>query len=481
MFSFPPFLGLVLALAWHVRCDELISDYTGYNNAEYGVFPRLKFKSVDIDSPQLEVNRWNKEAMSKTGSHIFLRHDGHHENGGPQDSAAMILSADDLSLVYLNRSFEAVFDVRAQQNFGKNYLTFYGGPMTSVGLGDGYAHAYDEEYNEIYRIAPQNLTVKGDLHECQFTGNGTAMVTAYEVKPWNLEPWGGPYFATLVDSVFQEVELETNRVIFEWRASDHVDMAGSYEQVSGRWDYFHLNSIEKTQEGNYLLCARHMHSIYMINGTTGEVMWTLGGKANDFVELQAFGDNSTREASNPVLTMAWQHHARFFRGNENEITFFDNHVLAVNGFGCTDDCSRGLHIALDTESEPKTVRILNEYLHPVGLQSQSQGSVQPLDNGNVFVGWGRNPSFTEHTEDGETILDVQFSPWRSTATNGDGLDNYRTFKMDWKATPHWPPAIMIETSAMYGGSTAYVSWNGATEVKYWAIVSCPRPLRNPVS
>ncbi|KAI1343726.1 Arylsulfotransferase-domain-containing protein [Xylariaceae sp. FL0016] len=485
MSRFPPFtspssfpglavLLLLFLLSWPAGCDELISDYDGYNAAVYGVFPRQTFKSIPelIDAPKLQVTTWRPEAMDPSaGSHIFLRHDGHHA-GSRQDAAPLILSAEDLSVVYVNRSFNAVFDVRVQENGGQSYLTFYGGPMTEVGLGNGYAHAFDQSYREAYHIAPQNLSVKGDLHECQFTGDGTVMVTAYETVPWDLSHLpGGSRFASIVDSVFQEVDLETNEVVFEWRASDHVPMEGSYQNIERRWDYFHLNSIEKTRGGDYLLSARHMHAIYLVNGTSGAVLWTLGGKANEFAELPAFGDNATEAASNPVLTMAWQHHARFYRGNESEITFFDNHVLAYNGYNCERDCSRGLHVALDTRGTNKTVRLVHEYLHPQGLQSQSQGSVQALANGHTFVGWGRNPSFTQHDAAGDVVLSVQFSPWRSRATGEDGLDNYRAFRMDWRATPYWPPDLVVEAEAERGGRTAYVSWNGATEVRYWALLA----------
>ncbi|KAI1327778.1 Arylsulfotransferase-domain-containing protein [Xylariaceae sp. FL0255] len=462
-------------------CDHLISDYEGYNNAEYGIFPRLEFKSIDLDAPQLQVSVWNKDAMSKRGSHIFIRHDGNHDH--PLDSSPLILDAEDLSVVYLNRSFDAVFDVRVQQDHGKNYLTFYGGPMTEIGLGNGYAHAYDEHYNEVYSIAPQKLSVKGDLHECQFSGNGTAMVTAYERKSWNLQKFRGSKHGMILDSVFQEVELETNKVLFQWRASEHIRMEASFEHMHPqRWDFFHLNSIQKTRAGNYLLCARHTHAVYLVNGTDGSVIWTLGGKDNEFIELRAFADNSTREASSPVLSMAWQHHARFYMDREDEITLFDNHVLDFNGYNCTVDCSRAIHFKIDAEN--KTVRLLNEYTHPQSLQSQSQGSVQVMeDNENVFVGWGRNPSFTEHTKDGEVVLSVQFGPWRSTRTQGEGLDNYRAYRMDWKATPYWPPDILVEREGGNGSDVAYVSWNGATEVKHWALVCCsvffcPRLLAN---
>ncbi|KAH9884087.1 Arylsulfotransferase-domain-containing protein [Xylariomycetidae sp. FL2044] len=457
---------LVWSFVSHAALGDKISvDYSAYNNADYGVFPKSEYKSVDIFAPMLQVSAWNKDAMSKTGSHIFLRHDG--KTNAKLDSSPLIIDSNDLSVVYLNRSFEAVFDVRVQQNFNESYLTFYGGQMTPDGHGDGYGHAYDSSYREVYTIRAQKLSVKSDLHEFQFTGHGTVLVTAYETVKWDLSPYGGSHAGSILDSIFQEIELETNKVLFTWRSSDFIDMSASFQAMGQRWDPFHLNSMQKTKAGNYLLSARHMHAIYLINGTTGEFIWTLGGKLNEFQEITAEGS----QFSNPALTMAWQHHARFYNGNESEITFFDNHVLDYNGYNCKKDCSRGLHIAIDTSGETKTVQILHEYLHPQGLQSQSQGSVQTLDGGNVFVGWGRNPSFTEHTLTGEAVLSVQLSPWRSRATKQEGLDNYRAYKMDWVGKPYWPPDISVEKEGGNGSITAYVSWNGATEVKSWALLA----------
>lgn len=472
-------LPLLLTTASLVRADELHFEYEAYNDGQWGTFPNNYYRSINAKTPQLQVNLWKKELMSKGGSHIFIRHDGHTPGAGShsQDSAPLILNTEDLSAVYVNRSYNAVFNVAVQQDRGVPYLTYYGGPMSGIGLGDGFAHALDSEYREIYHVAAQNLAVKADIHEFAMTGHGTAIVTAYELVPWDLSAFSTSpraKFGNIKDSVFQEIDLDTNEVLFQWRASEHINMSGSYEQLGNPdwgWDFFHINSIQKSKDGNYLISARHMHSIYMINGETGDVMWTLGGKFNEFAELpypegETFGD--------PLLTMAWQHHAQFYPGSdEKEITFFDNHVLNFNGYGCTRDCSRGVHIRLDYDApnnnRNKTVQLLHEYRHPVGLQSQSQGSVQVLDNGNVFVGWGRNPAFTEHLPDGTVVFDVQFSPWRSEATNNDGLDNYRAYRYDWIGTPHWNPDIMAERSED-GSVRVWMSWNGATEVAEWVVL-----------
>lgn len=202
----------------------------------------------------------------------------------------------------------------------------------------------------------------------------------------------------------------------------------------------------------------------------GDVIWTLGGKRNGFVELDpADGAGS----SSPVLSMGWQHHARFVPGsNETEMTLFDNHVKTTSHERCRSACSRGLHIAIDDTSSPPTVKLLHEYLHPSRLQAQSQGSVQPLGAAggkmdNVFIGWGRCPSFTEHTASGETVMDVQFSPWHGEETP-NALDNYRAYKNDWVALPWWDPALAVRET-QEGSLGVYVSWNGATEVRGWVV------------
>lgn len=226
----------------------------------------------------------------------------------------------------------------------------------------------------------------------------------------------------------------------------------------------------ETQAGNYLISVRHIHSILLIDGRTGDIIWTLGGKRNDFKELlPAEGVNPIA----PLLTMGWQHHARYVPGtNETQMTFFDNHIKTTTHGECVTNCSRGLHIAIDDTSSPPTVQLLREYLHPSRLQAQSQGSVQPLDSvegdlGNVFIGWGRCPTFTEHTSSGDTIMDVQFSPWHSTEVP-DALDNYRAYKMDWSATPWWDPEIALRKN-LQGEHIVFVSWNGATTVREWVV------------
>ncbi|KAL4970492.1 ASST-domain-containing protein [Aspergillus stella-maris] len=503
-----------LALAESViRGSYVSTNYDLYNDGEFGHRPNLQFESSREFAPLAQVNVWKPDLISLTGSHIFLRHDGDdlsndgHELSIRALSSPLILDASDLSPVYMNRSFANVFGTRVQEDRGKRYLTFWAGDKGN-GIGDGYGLAYDDTYQLVYKVSTQNIDVHADLHEFAFTGNGSALVTGVNTMRVNGKDlsttygWDnvmpGTMELDILEGVFQEIDLDTNEVLFDWRALDHVNPLDSFEPMGSGWDIYHINSIEKTQAGNYLISIRHTHSIHLIDGKTGAIIWTLGGARNRFRELPPAITNTTTSNSSsvqPLLTMSWQHHARFVPGtNETEITFFDNHAKVTTHGECRNNCSRGLHIAIDTTSTPPTAQILRQFTHPVHLQSQSQGSVQPLglgnatsnpeldldsdlntdteyNLGNIFIGWGRCPSFTEHTPSGETVLDVQFSPWHS-ADIPDALDNYRAYKMDWNATPWWDPVFTLAEAEDRDGDSVlvvYISWNGATGVRRWVV------------
>ena len=128
-----------------------------------------------------------------------------------------------------------------------------------------------------------------------------------------------------------------------------------------------------------------------------------------------------------------------------------------------DNRSRGLKLELDLTSMQAS--FVHEYRPDPEFLTTSQGSVQVLANGNVFVGWGAEPFWSEYAADGRLLFDAQLPK---------GGDSYRSFRFPWQAQPADRPAIAAERSG-HGKITAYASWNGATEVATWELMAGSGP------
>ncbi|KAI0432918.1 Arylsulfotransferase-domain-containing protein [Xylaria sp. FL1042] len=431
---------------------NLVYDSKGYNSGKYGQDPHQYYYSADVTSPLLLVNHWDS-SQTENSSYIFLtlKVPGDSVTAGPA-----IYRADDLSLVYSEPSWASAHDAHIGQFNGNDYLVFIeqggiGGPSMNCLL-------YDSTYTLAYNISshrPADAVI--GLHECQLTTAGSAVVILKELIPFNLTSVGGPEDGKVLDNIVQEIDIESNELLWMWRASEHYELWESYMDYKGgpgAYDYIHMNSAERTLEGNFLISARHTHSIKFIDRESGNINWTLGGKKNDFIDIS--GGNATN--------FAWQHHARFNNAAHTQLTMFDNHNISSE-IGCTVNCSRGKHLELDYENH--TARLVSEFYHPERLVSAFEGSHQITRSGNVFLGWGANPTFTEYSPSGECVLDVQFDIWRP---NQGYPINYRAFKMNWKAYPTWDPQIAVLGTDIDRQYKVYVSWNGATEVAKWRLL-----------
>ena len=207
----------------------------------------------------------------------------------------------------------------------------------------------------------------------------------------------------------------------------------------------HINAIDKNAEGDYLISSRHTETIYKISGGNGSILWQLGGKTSDF---QQSGYN-----------FSYQHDARFVSENSTTtvISLFDN---AYNGFNSSADFSEGKIISIDNST--MTSKLVKTYGAPDpsgGLLSASQGNIQFLPDGNVFLGWGSNAFISESTADGTPVLYAHFAT--------TGALHYRAYKFDFTGTPNTSPALYTYAHNTSASTAFYVSWNGATEVASW--------------
>lgn len=217
----------------------------------------------------------------------------------------------------------------------------------------------------------------------------------------------------------------------------------------------HINSIEKDTNGDYIISSRYCSTIYKISHKDGSILWRLNGKLSSFTLL----DFPTTSA------FAFQHHPRILSSTPTTtvISVFDNGSDGYNTTELTSTSSTGKIISIDTSA--MTATLLKTYKNPpiTTTLATSQGSMQVLNNSNVFIGWGSVPQVSEFTAAGQCV-----------ALGGFGVVNqassYRSMKIPksaWTGKPDSTPAIFTYANSSSLPTTFYVSWNGATEVASW--------------
>jgi hypothetical protein len=332
-------------------------------------------------------------------------------------------------------------DVRVQKLHGKPVLTWWQG-RSGAGIGFGEDVIYDSSYRQMHLVRAGN-GLSADLHEFWLTPRGTAMITAYEPVYWNASSAHASAHQIVLDAVVQEIDINTGLVLFQWDSLDHVPVDQSEEplpEAGQPFDYFHVNSIQETPDGNLLVSARNTWAAYDIDARTGQVLWTLGGKHSSF--------KMGRGAA-----FAFQHDVRVRSDDGTVVTVFDD------GAGPPTVHSQSRAITLRLDHRRRTATLMRQSAHSPGLLANYEGNTQLLDGGDQFVGWGQQPYFTEFDPSGHVVFDGHFV---------DANSSYRVFRFPWVGTPKTPPSIAASSTG--GRAVVYASWNGATEVSAWRVL-----------
>ncbi len=298
---------------------------------------------------------------------------------GPGGNGPMILDGAG-QLVWFDSLPRGVFatNLQVQSDEGQPVLTWWQGHIPKQGFGEGEEVIANSSYKQIAHVHAGN-GLKADLHDFHVNANGTALTTVFNPIHCNLSGIGGPQDSAVNDSVFQEIDLRTGLVRREWTSLDHVALSESYSTPYGAntewpYDFFHMNSLDQEPDGAMLISARNTWALYQLDEQTGQVLTRAGGK------------HSTIKMGSGTLT-AFQHDATLLP--DGEISVFDN-----GGVPTVHPQSRGIVVALDAHTGTET--LVAEYEHPsTALKAGSQGNVQELPSGNLFIGWGAESWFSE--------------------------------------------------------------------------------------
>jgi EmrB/QacA subfamily drug resistance transporter len=330
---------------------------------------------------------------------------------------------------------------------GRPALAWWQGVVTKTGQTEsGEYVVVDQHYRPIARLrGAQGWTLT--LHELIISGED-AWVTANRNLAMDLSRYGGAYNGAMIDSAVQEYNLRTGRLLRTWDALEHIPLSQSYATLPTNgfpWDAYHVNSLQLTGGGTFLVSMRNTWAAYLVNIDTGRIRWTLGGRHTSF-------------ALGPGAAFQWQHDVALAPGST--VTMYDDHCCQLTSGGTNVKAtgpSRGLVLKLDERTRAATLAA--QYVREGGFASDYMGDARPQANGDVFVGWGSEPYFSEYSRSGRLLLDGEF-PWPDLT--------YRATLEHWVGLPLTRPAGAAR--AVGDRTIVYASWNGATRVASWRVL-----------
>ncbi|KAK5806620.1 hypothetical protein VI817_000878 [Penicillium citrinum] len=351
------------------------------------------------------------------------------------------------------------------------YWTGYDGQ----GFGFGHISILNSSYDEIHRVtldckAENFVTIFDetmefdsciDIHESQFTDDGTILVTAVNVTQADLSSVGGPKNGWIQDGLIYEIDLETNEILFRWSAHEHIDqvrlsdvrapLEGSESGMNktSPYGYPHLNAVYKYGD-HYLLSSRYMCSIFFLD-SNGNVTWHLHGRTGGDFNL-GLG-----------TSFCYQHDARFeFQSDERVHLALHNNDNA--DFSAHTSLTTGLLLDVELQGSKQVTLKRRTWDAEEPVYAESQGSYQSLANGHVLQDHGATPKIEEYDENGTIVMRARF-----------GYDNtmqtYRVYRYPWTGNPSTKPDLAACVSSETNKTTVYVSWNGATDVKSWKVLA----------
>lgn len=298
----------------------------------------------------------------------------------------------------------------------------------------------DSNYRPIDTFQMKNGYI-ADVHEFVIFPNGTHYMICYDPQIVDMTVYNPNYnpAATVIGCVLQKIDAAGN-VLLQWRSWDHFDImdASNVFFQNPIVDYVHANAVYEDWDGHIWLCSRHLCEVTKIDASTGNIIWRLGGKKNQFTFI---GDNNK---------ISYQHDAhRLPNGN---MLLFDNGVYHSPPLTAVKE------YVIDEVN--KTATLVWSYSRVIGTSnvfSKAMGGAQRLSNGNTLICWGLTiaqpgaPKLTEVDSNNQVV-------WEMTLTNADAV--YRAQRHVWEPCAR-PSASTIFVDKIKP-TTARVVWAPAT-------------------
>ncbi|KAJ6440035.1 arylsulfotransferase (ASST) domain-containing protein [Purpureocillium lavendulum] len=331
---------------------------------------------------------------------------------------------------------------------------------TVVILDDTYTILYnvtlqDPDLNPIF---PGHHTSLMDSHEALITADNTLLVVTTNATRWDLSPVGGPSDGWLRDSILYELDIDTNEVIYRWRASDDIPITWSKAPLGSRygdgtskalaWDAFHVNSLDDFEDG-YMVSARNCWLGAFVRKSAGRMVWRIEGSGGGSFKLD------------PRAAFSWQHDMRLKTDSVTGGVVMHMINNRNSKPGSSETGTNGLVMDLNLATRTATLRqIFEDAAHPA--YAWHAGSLAWSPGAHAFLSYGSEARMQEFDDTGTPVYELSYGiPDVGHSTRG--------YRHMWRGFPtRGPDAVACRRSG--GGDVhVFMSWNGATEYTHWSV------------
>lgn len=238
-------------------------------------------------------------------------------------------------------------------------------------------------------------------HDFQRLENGNTLIVRWEKLPFDIaeKVQGGHKGAEDPDWMWGDVIRELDpagATVREWRSWEHLSPAHHVKcPLESRKEWTHLNSLELTPTGDWLVSFRLTDTLAIVDATTGDVRWRWGAGV-----------------------LSHQHHA----------TWLDNgHVLVFDN-GCHRREAPAFSQVLEIDPATKKIEWTYKAEPILAFFSFMISGAERLANGNTLITEGATGRIFEITPEGETVWEY-VSPWLVPSAFGPTTAVFRAYRI----------------------------------------------------
>ena len=225
------------------------------------------------------------------------------------------------------------------------------------------------------------------FHDLISRPDGSYFVMCDETRTVDLSAAGGVSAAAVTGTVVQQISAD-GAVLFDWSPFDHLPISDLDPALrsGAAVNWTHGNSLDLDRDGNLLVSFRNLMEVTKIDTRTGEVIWRLGGRGNQF-DLQGVA-------------------APAFRGQHSVRGYAPGAVVLLDNLGTPGE-SRVERYQLDETA--LSARLLGSHGSSPRVVTELGGSVQDLPGGRTLVSFGTAGRVEEHDAAGRVAWRIEGS------------------------------------------------------------------------